>query len=165
MAAKYTTMWKCKDVETPGEPGRIRKRLFIDLENDDKTSDNQPSPSKKAKRDADQQKQEPLLREHLGRKWYLVITVFQGETKVHLRVYEQRQEDGTLYPTRKGIALDLEKWKKLSELCREDIDAAIEHHEAEMPVSYKKTFRRKFLCHRRNWVCLGQHKEMVDASK
>ena len=116
MAAKHTTMWKCKDVETPGEPGRIRKRLFIDLENDDKTSDNQPPPSKKAKRDADQQKQEPLLREHLGRKWYLVITVFQGETKVHLRVYEQRQEDDTLYPTRKGIALDLEKWKKLSEL-------------------------------------------------
>lgn len=128
-------MWKCRDVETPGEPGRIRKRLFIDLEIEDKDSENQPPVSKKPK--TDQQKQEPLLKEHLGRNWYLVISEVQGETKVHIRVYEQRHEDGKLYPTRKGIALDLEKWRKLSELCSEEIDAAIESYEAEMPLSYK----------------------------
>lgn len=142
MAAKSTTMWKCRDVETPGEPGRIRKRLFIDLENNDKDSENQPPVSKKPK--MDQQKQEPLLKEHLDRNWYLVISEFQGETKVHIRVYEQRHEDGKLHPTRKGIALDLEKWKKLSELCSEEIDAAIESHEAEMPVSYKKHLGENF---------------------
>lgn len=109
MAVNSMIKWKCKDVETPGEPGRIRKRLFVDLENEDKTSLEQSPPSKKPKLDADQTKQEPLLRENLGRNWYLLIAEFQGETKFHLRVYEEREEDETLYPKRKGIALDLEK--------------------------------------------------------
>lgn len=92
----------------------------------------------------DQQKQEPLFKEHLGRNWYLVISEVQGVTKVHIRVYKQRHEDGKLYPTRKGIALDLEKWRKLSELCSEEIDAAIESYEAEMPLSFKKHLGENF---------------------
>lgn len=92
-------MWKCRDVETPGEPGRIRKRLFIDLENNDKDSENQPPVSKKPM--MDQQKQEPLLKEHLGRNWYLVISEFQGETKVHIRVYDNDMKTENCIPREK----------------------------------------------------------------
>ena len=127
---KKTTYWKTQDVETPGDPGKIRKRLFIDLDRTEKEE-----PLVKQPKTEDATKKEPMFRRDIGRNMYLVVSEFLGQIKVHLRVYEE--EDGNLFPTKKGIALDLEKWKKIT--CEADeIDSAIDKYDAEMPVSYQK---------------------------
>lgn len=132
MATKPTTYWKCQDVETSGEPNRIRKRLFIDL---DRTEDQTPM-AKHPKMDKEQTEKTPILKEDIGRNMFLVVSKFHSDTKVHLRVYEEK-EDGSNYPTRKGIALDLEKWKKIT-YYKDDVDSAIDQHDAEMQVAYNQ---------------------------
>ena len=44
---------------------------------------------------------------------------------IHVRTYDRR-DDGTLFLTRKGIALNLEKWKKLQYCYLENIDSAVD---------------------------------------
>ena len=44
---------------------------------------------------------------------------------IHIRTYDRR-DDGTLFPTRKGIALNLEKWKKLQYCYLENINSAVD---------------------------------------
>lgn len=132
MATKPTTYWKCQDVETPGEPKRIRKRLFIDL---DRTEDQAPI-AKRPKMVKEQTEKTPIMKESIGRNMFLMVSKFYGDTKVHLRVYEEK-EDGSDYPTRKGIALDLEKWKKIT-YYKDEEDSAIDHYDAEMQVAYKQ---------------------------
>jgi hypothetical protein len=132
MAFPPTTYWKCQDVESSGENTKIRKRLFIDL---DRTED-QHTVEKRMKTDNEDSTDEPLLHENIEREMYLSVLEDHDETKVHLRVYG-KYNDGSQYPTRKGIALDLEKWKKITELT-EEIDHEIKKHDAEMHVSYRK---------------------------
>uniref|UniRef100_A0A8W8P6D9 Transcriptional coactivator p15 (PC4) C-terminal domain-containing protein n=2 Tax=Magallana gigas TaxID=29159 RepID=A0A8W8P6D9_MAGGI len=65
-----------------------------------------------------------ILKESIGRNMFLVVSKFYGDTKVHLRVYEEK-EDGSDYPTRKGVALNLEKWKKIT-YYKDDVDSVID---------------------------------------
>ena len=56
--------------------------------------------------------QEQLCQIDLGNQCYVVGKLFKGQMFIHVRRYDRR-DDGTLFPTKKGIALNLEKWKKL----------------------------------------------------
>lgn len=60
---------------------------------------------------------------HVGDERYVVVKPFKGELKVHIRQYEKG--DNGLFPTNRGIALNLEKWKKLEELYSEEIDQSV----------------------------------------
>ena len=62
---KKTTYWKTQDVETPGDPGKIRKRSFIDL---DRTEKKVPLVKKSKTEDAT--KKEPMFRRDIGRNMY-----------------------------------------------------------------------------------------------
>ena len=53
-----------------------------------------------------------MFRSDIGRNMYLVVLEFLGQIRVLLRVFEE--EDGNLFPTKKGLALDLEKWEKIT---------------------------------------------------
>jgi hypothetical protein len=132
MTYPHTTYWKCQDVESSGENKKIRKRLFIGL---DRIED-QHNAEKRMRTDDEDSRDEPLLHENIEREMYLSVLEDHDETKVHLRVYG-KSDDGSQYPTRKGIALDLEKWKKITEVT-EDIDHEIKKHDAEIHVSYRK---------------------------
>ena len=50
---------------------------------------------------------------HLGADRYLQISDFQGTDLIHLRCYESNKEK--IYPTKKGIALPLVRFKILCE--------------------------------------------------
>ena len=54
---KKTTYWKTQDVETPGDPGKIRKRLFIDLDRTEKEE-----PLVKQPKTEDANKKEPMTK-------------------------------------------------------------------------------------------------------
>nr|WBW30870.1 PC4 [Argopecten irradians irradians] len=62
---------------------------------------------------------------HIGKEVYVVANMFRGETLIHVRTYGKR-EDGSTYPTKKGIALNITRWKRLEDRCSKDIDGAIE---------------------------------------
>lgn len=63
----------------------------------------------------------------IGNDCYVVGNTFKGQVLTHVRKYERRS-DGTLFPTKKGIALNIEKWKKLQYWCLEAIDSALEQY-------------------------------------
>ena len=52
---------------------------------------------------------------------------------IHVRTYDRR-DDGTLFPTKKGIALNLEKWKKLQYCFLESVDSAVGQYQDSKPV-------------------------------
>lgn len=62
---------------------------------------------------------------HIGKEVYVVANMFRGETLIHIRTYGKR-EDGTTFPTKKGIALNLKRWKRLEDRCSGTIDDTIE---------------------------------------
>ncbi|KAJ8303809.1 hypothetical protein KUTeg_018732 [Tegillarca granosa] len=66
-----------------------------------------------------------ICRVHLGDERYLVVKPFAGKIQVHLRLYQVGFRGS--YPTKKGVALNLEMWKKLEERYIEDIDYAIKN--------------------------------------
>ncbi|MEW8546776.1 MAG: transcriptional coactivator p15/PC4 family protein [Candidatus Thiodiazotropha sp.] len=59
--------------------------------------------------DSDQQQQQ-LCQIDIGNNCYVVGKTFKGQMLIHIRKYDRR-DDGTLFPTKKGTALNLEKWK------------------------------------------------------
>ena len=69
--------------------------------------------NKTEKRDNDQQ----LCQIDIGNDCYVVGKEFTGKTLIHTRQYE-RHGDGTIFLTKKGIGLDLEKWKKVQ--CKQE---------------------------------------------
>ncbi|XP_069109811.1 uncharacterized protein [Argopecten irradians] len=62
---------------------------------------------------------------HIGKEVYVVANMFRGETLIHIRTYGKR-EDGTTFPTKKGIALNPTRWKRLVDRCSGTIDDTIE---------------------------------------
>ena len=54
---------------------------------------------------------------------------------IHVRKYDRRN-DGTLFPTKKGIALNLEKWKKLQYCHLENIHSALDQYRDSKPVDF-----------------------------
>ncbi|XP_033758273.1 uncharacterized protein LOC117340619 [Pecten maximus] len=64
----------------------------------------------------------------IGNSHYVVANHFQGRHWVHIRVYEKGQNNST-YPTKKGIALDLEKWMKLITWYADAVDDAIKGYD------------------------------------
>ena len=59
----------------------------------------------------------------LGDGKQCVINVFNGELRFNIRIYNTWNEK--TYPTKKGVSLDIEKWKKVQYLFKDDIDQAI----------------------------------------
>lgn len=68
-----------------------------------------------------------LCRFDLGSDRYVVAKKFNGKIQVHIREYAKGANG--LYPTKKGIALDLEKWKQIDELYYKDVTECIEKKE------------------------------------
>lgn len=66
----------------------------------------------------------PMCQLDIGGDHYVVAKNFRDNILVHIRVYK-RDQNNKLYPTKQGIALDLEKWVKVQESYAEDVDAAI----------------------------------------
>ena len=61
---------------------------------------------------------------------------------MHIRKNDKRG-DGTLFPTKKGIALDLEKWKKLC--CKVDfIDGILDEYRDSKTVDYMSHLGRNY---------------------
>ena len=71
----------------------------------------------------------------IGNDCYVVAKPFKGEILVHVRKYG-KQNDGGLFPTKKGIALSLEKWKKLEEWKAQFIDEEILKYRNNQEVDY-----------------------------
>ena len=61
----------------------------------------------------------------LGNNKFFVIGDYQGITRFNLRIYDWSEEQNKPYPTKKGVSLDPEKWKKVQYLYCKDIDASI----------------------------------------
>ena len=77
---------------------------------------------------------EQICQIDIGNDCYVVGKVFGGNMLIHIRQYARRS-DGTLFPTKKGIALDLEKWKKLC--CKQNfIDGILDEYREKKPVDY-----------------------------
>ncbi|KAJ8311904.1 hypothetical protein KUTeg_010544 [Tegillarca granosa] len=64
-----------------------------------------------------------LCRLHLGDERYVVLKSFKGVMQVHIRQFEIGAKGP--FPTSKGVALNLEKWKKLEEMHADDIDLSV----------------------------------------
>ena len=77
--------------------------------------------------------QEQLCQIDLGNQCYVVGKLFKGQMFIHVRRYDRR-DDGTLFPTKKGIALNLEKWKKLQYCFLENVDSAVGQYKDSKPV-------------------------------
>lgn len=78
---------------------------------------------------------EELCRLDIGNDCYVVAKPFKGEMLVHVRKYDKR-DDGLLFPTKKGIALNLEKWAKLECWKSQDIDDEILKYRDNQEVDY-----------------------------
>lgn len=77
--------------------------------------------------------QQQLCQIDIGNDCYVVGNTFKGQMLIHVRKYE-RKDDGTLFPTKKGIALNLGKWKKLQYCYLENIDSAVDQYRDSKPV-------------------------------
>jgi hypothetical protein len=109
----------------------------VQREFDDEDTATLPPLKRSVSEDLRQKKTEPVLKIHLGKSVYLAAQEFNGIMLIHLRVYETSQS-GAIFPTKLGIALDLEKWQKLVELCLTDIDEGIEDMKIGKEVFYEK---------------------------
>ena len=85
---------------------------------------------------------EQICQIDIGNDCYVVGKVFKGQMLIHIRQYGRRG-DGTLLSTKKGIALDLEKWKKAC--CKQDaIDFVFDEYRAPRLVDYMSHLGRNF---------------------
>ena len=115
-------------------------RLVIETSNKD-SSANLPANGSgahwmKTRSDQDgEPQQKQLCQIDIGNDCYVVGNTFKGQMLIHIRKYERR-DDGKLFPTKKGIALNLEKWKKLQYWCLEAIDSALEQYRESQTVDF-----------------------------
>ena len=89
----------------------------------------------KARSDQAGGQQQQLCQIDIGNGCYVVGNTFKGQMLIHVRKYEKR-DDGKLFPTKRGIALNLEKWKKLQYWCLENIDSALEQYRDSKSVDF-----------------------------
>ena len=81
------------------------------------------------------QDRDELCQIDIGNDCYVVGNTFKGQMLIHVRKYE-KTDDGKCFPTKKGIALNLEKWKKLQYWCLEAIDSALEQYRDSKTVDF-----------------------------
>ena len=65
-----------------------------------------------------------FLNVDLGDAKHFIISVFKKELKFTLRIFGMNEAE-ELYPTKKGVCMDVEKWKKIQYLHSESIDTSI----------------------------------------
>lgn len=65
---------------------------------------------------------------YIGGERYVVAKDFKGYILVHIREYA-KNSSGVLYPTKCGIALKLDKWKKLEDYCLQRVNEAIKEYQ------------------------------------
>lgn len=75
---------------------------------------------------------------YIGNDCHVSAQNYEGNMYIHIRYFDTTPR-GKPYPSKKGIALTLEKWKKLTEDCIGDIDKALDDLKQEdANVSYKE---------------------------
>jgi hypothetical protein len=120
------------DLQTPLAPKKVRsKRPMRDLTNmeptvlsfyDDEEETMEP-PQKDAKLTIDEEDKEEFklmlsgndkvyCHEHLGQRCFAVAKSFKGKDYVDIRFFDKREND-TYVPTKKGITLTMDQWKRL----------------------------------------------------
>ena len=77
--------------------------------------------------------QQQLCQIDIVNSCYVVGNTFKGQVLIHVRIYDRR-DDGTLFRTKKVIALNLEKWKKFQYCYLENIDSAVDQYQESKPV-------------------------------
>ena len=85
--------------------------------------------------DKDGDHRQQLCQIDIGNDFYVTGNTFKGQILIHVRKYDKR-DNGTIFPTKKGIALNLEKWKKLQYWCLEAIDSALEQYRDSKTVDF-----------------------------
>ncbi|XP_062600342.1 uncharacterized protein LOC134261976 [Saccostrea cucullata] len=74
----------------------------------------------------------------IGNDCHVSAQRHEGNVYIHIRYFDT-SPTGRKYPSKKGIVLHLEKWKKLTEDCLDEIDKALEDSQKEDGnVSYKE---------------------------
>ena len=113
--------------------------------------------------------QQQLCQIDIGNNCYVVCNTFKGQMLIHIRHYDRR-DDGTLFPTKKGIALNLEKWKKLQYCYLENIDSAVDQYRDSKSVdfiihlggNYHVSLKSGFpLVNIRRWFVPGDQQELT----
>lgn len=113
--------------------------------------------------------QQQLCQIDIGNNCYVVGKTFKGQMLIHVRQYDRR-DDRTLFPTKKGIALNLEKWKKLQYCYLENIDSALDQYRDSKPVdltlhlggNYHVSVKSGFpLVNIRRWFVPGDQQELT----
>ena len=119
--------------------------------------------------DGDHHQQQQLCQIDIGNACYVVGNMFKGQMLIHVRKYDRRN-DGMLFPTKKGIALNLEKWKKLQYCYLENIDSALNQYRDSKPVdltlhlggNYHVSVKSGFpLVNIRRWFVPGDRQELT----
>lgn len=81
--------------------------------------------------------QKDLCMFHLGNERYVVVNEFNGKMLIHIRQYDMDAKRTVRYPTKRGITLNVEKFKKLEELCVRDINECIKEVQEGKHVNYR----------------------------
>ena len=74
-----------------------------------------------------EQQEDQFCQFDLGNQCFVVGKPFKGQILIHVRRYDRRK-DGTLFRTKKRIALNLEKWKKLQYWYQDSVDTALNEY-------------------------------------
>lgn len=127
MSSSQSPTVSCKSLEG------LRKKLFQDDESDviERASDDFPSENGSQ----DLMPTENTCQLDLGKGCFVVAKRFRGELLIHVRVYERRL-DGSIFPTKRGIALGLQRWKKLEQCSVSDVDRCIREYREGKDVKY-----------------------------
>lgn len=156
-----------------------RKRLYSATNLDDNAQDGYGvlrldfDEDKEKKQPETKQENTTICQLDIGREVYVVAQTFQGRTYVHVRRYGKRL-DGGIFPTKTGISLDLEKWKKIHELQSDNIDESIRDYQEGKTIHYKSHLGDNYfvtlntgypLINIRKWFVPEGQKELVPTRK
>lgn len=142
------------DIDSPmsmkGTYKTLKRNLFQDGDENEEvmndtvaTTENEGIKSASTELTRDLMPTENTCQLDIGKNCYVVTKRFKDNMLVHIRTYEHRQ-DGSTFPTKRGIALDLQKWKKLEEYCVKDVDKCIRDYEDGKPINYMYHLGRNY---------------------
>jgi len=119
-----------------------KRRLFNDnrdqFEDSTLTIDETPKKRKAVKQNTSEETNKQVCQLNISSNRYVVAKEFQGRMLIHVRVYENSRK-GQLIPTKQGIALDLEKWKKIHTWCAGTVDEAVtDYKQGSKQVNYER---------------------------
>ncbi|KAJ8305228.1 hypothetical protein KUTeg_017220 [Tegillarca granosa] len=119
------------------------------------------------KTESDVQDNIELCRFDLGSDRYVVAKKFNGKTQIHIREYAHGNNG--LYPTRKGIALDLYQWKQIDEMYCSEIAECIdkkEDYKQHLGANVYVTMQKGFQCvNIRKWFLPPDETNIVPTRK